>query len=216
MACQGSQQSNFHKKRLHTPSVLGPLGGETTTKFLHVGEQRKRQKIGLDRDNPGTGENFKEGAVPFTERSTSQQHDIHAMDHVKQPTSVIFQKYIENGTIQPGTVMPILQSRMSSLPFSVSLSGSAGLSRRVPQSAAKRRSSLYAKECKRVKRDGGQAQIGNHRNVMVQEEAGSTDPPAVSIAVATERPPDITAVKRPAPIVIRGAFCKRRKIPRIT
>ena len=170
------------------------------------------------RDKPGTGEINKEGAVPLTKRSTSQ-HDMHAIEHVDQPTSVIFQKYIENGTIQPGTVMPILQSRMSHLPFSVSLSGSAGLSRRVPQSASKRRSSLYAKECKRVRRDGGQAQIGNHRNVMVQEDAGRSDTPAVSIAVATERPPDTVIfrqVKRPAPINIRGAFCKRSKIPKIT
>ena len=69
-----------------------------------------------------------------------------------------------------------------------------------------------------LRRDGGQTQVGNHRNVVVQVEAGRTDPPAVSIAAATERPPDTICkqVKRPAPMNISGAFCERSEITKIT
>ena len=73
-------------------------------------------------------------------------------------------------------------------------------------------------ELKRVRRVSGQTNISHHRNVMVQVDAGSTDTPANSIHVATERPPDTVfrQVKRPAPMNIRGAFRKRSKIAKIT
>ena len=154
--------------------------------------------------------------MPFTDCSTSQ-HDMHAIEHVGQSTSVVFRKYIESGIIQPGTPMPTLQSRAPTVPFSL-LSGGAGLSRHIPPT--KRRASLYAKVHKRTRRDSEQTNIGSYRNVNQQDEvSGSTVPPAVNVAVDTARPPDVTifhVAKRAAPMNIQGSFCRRCKIPKLT
>ena len=82
----------------------------------------------------------------------------------------------------------------------------------------KRRASLYAKVHKRIRRDGDQTNLGSYRNVNQQEEAGTTVHPAVNIAVDTARPPDTVfrVAELAAPMNIKGSFCRRSKIPRIT
>ena len=216
MACQGRVQPNTYQKRFRPRPCLGPLGGGIIESSSQAVSQPGRQEISPDRDNPGTGKNLKIGDVLLTV-SSSSHHEVHDIQHVGTPTSVVFRKYLDSGLIQPGTPMPTLQSRAPTLPFSL-ISGGAGLTRHIPPT--KRRASLYAKVHKRTRRDSDQTNTGSYRNVNQQDEvAGSTVPPAVNVAVDTARPPDTTifhVAKRAAPMNIQGSFCRRCKIPKLT
>ena len=206
-------QSSSYKKRFRPRLCLGPLGGGIIEPSSQAVSQPGRQDISPNRDNPGTGKNKKIGDVLLTAASSSH-HEVHDIQHVGTPTSVVFRKYLDSGLIQPGTPMPTLQSRAPTLPFSL-ISGGAGLIRHIPPT--KRRASLYAKVHKRTRRDSDQTNIGSYRNVNQQEEvAGSTVPPAVDVAVDTARPPDVpvfNVAKRAAPLNIQGIILQKEQNP---
>ena len=110
-ACQGRVQTNLLKKRLMPRQCLGPLGGGISVPSSQVVSQPGRQEISPDRDNPGTSKNKKIGVVLLT-ASSSSQHEMHDIQHVEIPTSLVFRKYLDSGFIQPGTPVPTLQSSL--------------------------------------------------------------------------------------------------------
>ena len=76
-----------------------------------------------------------------------------------------------------------------------------------------------ATEHKRARIDNGPVNTGHSRSAMGQVDAGNTDTPAVSIPAMTDRPPDCmqrqTKRVAAAPMIIRGAFCRKSKIPKL-
>ena len=106
--------------------------------------------------------------------------------------SQVFCRYVNNGTIQPGTSEPRMSERVAPAPFSLTLAGSAGCIRhhlRPRLARARRPGGPRAKEHQSARTDSGSAKMSHSRSAMTQVDASRIDTPVVSTPAVNIGPP---------------------------